>query len=191
MSSTQFTKYSNFDTNYDSDEPLDVEEKQEQEYERNHNSYLNNKQKSKKQEKFNCKHKYEHEQIMYYGSSKCQIRALVDGGNIPMYRIYPYYNKNNVPIEKIYKLIDGKKLPDYNDRTYKNYLNDKIPKIGTVVFTGNLEHPLKKTLSIENHYEWKIININDDGTFNLERTDDNIDLMKFVLENELSETQHL
>jgi hypothetical protein len=191
MSCKRFTKYANFDSEYDSDEPIDDEEREEQCYNKEHNAHLKYTQKNKHNEqKFKCEHKYKHEQVLYYGSSKCKIRTLVDGGGIPNYRVYPYYSKNNIPIEKLYKLISGKNLSDYNQRIYQKYEILKCPVIGKIVYTGELEPPLKKTLAETNHYEWSVSKLNDDGTFNLERTDDDADLMKFVLENELSETPY-
>ena len=142
---------------------------------------------SKKQQNFSCKHKYQHEQTLYYGSSKCKIRALVEHDNIPMYRIYPHFNIKNVSLDKIYKLISGKKLSDYNKRIYKKYSLKKLPKINDIVYIGKLDNPLSPTLTIDNHYEWNIYKINNDSTYDLERTNDDSESMKFVMENELSE----
>ncbi len=186
MALKSFTKYSNFDNEYNSDDPIDNEEKEEQEYDRKHNTFMKSKQ-SKKQEQFTCKHKYKHEQILYYRSSRCKIRTLTEYNNMPMYRIYPFFNNKNIHFYQIYKLISGKNISDYNKRIYKKYSLEKLPKINNIVYIGKLDNPLSFTLTVENHYEWKICKINNDNTFDLERTDDNIECMNFVMENELSE----
>ncbi len=181
--------------NNDRMERRNQRKQQNQQNQQNHegeqNRYETEEEYNKRQTKNNVKHvahKYKHGDILFYGTVTVIINTLVSEGSslIPLYRIYKIDTKMNIPANKLYKLVNDVNPYDMNQRRYEKYDENNNLKFKDIVYCGNLDFPLKMTLSEEHHFQWRIYRINDDGTFNLERRDNND--LKFVLENELSDT---